>query len=131
MYTIVKLINGVDFQDVKCEWTLDALLHRYENKYNVEINQNGRFCCCDTTICEMKLENLPTNCSESCDTSFNVSIAPCNSREHMPCFTQSTKSGFNRNVPFFVEYNYFFHLTSEAQPENVSNFVKSLFRILA
>ena len=104
---------------VNCQWTLTVLLYQYENRYNAEINENGLFCCCDGGFCEKELVNLPTNCSERCDTSFEVRIAPCEANDETLCSAESTESGVITNSPSSVQYGYFFHLTSNERPENV------------
>ena len=95
-------------------------LHQFENKYNVELNDNGRFCCCDDGTCVINLADLPTNCSNKCDTTFIVSIAPCNVSNGTLCSDESTESGVTMNGPSFVNYGYFFDLASNQRPENVS-----------
>ena len=104
---------------VNCQWTLKVLLYQYENKYNVEINENGLFCCCDAGMCVKELVDLPANCSDRCDTSFNLTIAPCKASNGSACFAESTESGVTSNSPSIVQYGYFFHFASNERPENV------------
>ena len=101
------------------QWTLKVLFYDFENKYNAEIHQNGLFCCCDTSTCVEELADLHTNCSDRCDTSFNLSIAPCNASRGELCSAHSTGAGVTLNGPSFMNYSYFFDLESDQRPENV------------
>ena len=118
------ICNFLNVQAVSCQWTVDLRLHQFDNKYNAEMDEEGRLCCCDRiTLCRSGLANLLKDCPDLCETSFNVSVAPCTPTEEMPCFVETTQVESIAPGTSFAEYGYFFHLSSNAKPENVSQFV--------
>ena len=62
-------------QPANCQWLLTVDLHQFINIKNAEIRR-AQFCCCDMSDCSEELKNLHS-CSDSCDTSFIISVSHC------------------------------------------------------
>ena len=104
-------------QAANCQWMLDVVLFRFENKYNGEIRSNGDFCCCDTSNCRKTLSELSNDCGNKCDPWFNVSVSPCEvGMNPLPC---SVSTEVIKDIKKVGDYGYVFHFATNTPVDNV------------
>ena len=107
------------FQATNCQWMLDVVLSRFENGYNAETRNSGDLvCCCDTDedMCVENLGDLPKDCTNECDTWFEVSVSPCESQMNRPWLC-SLSSEVIEDSDKVVDIEYVFHFTTYSPAE--------------
>ena len=87
-------------------------LHDFRNFHNVEINDNGWFCCCDTGSCRQSQNQLfELDCNPYCDTYFEVRMLKCQDSDPCPVI-MLTEDFNNADTITSTDYEFNFFMSS-------------------
>ena len=100
-------------QPANCHWLLTVDLHQFININNAE-TKIALFCCCDSSYCSEKLEDLK-NCGNYCDTWFSILVSHC----LLPA-TCSSSTPTQRSIDSVVDLHYTLAFLLNTPPDTVN-----------